>query len=321
VVRELYAHHRNALHQLILASALSTTALFFVPLARADDFALACTLPFHQDTSAQPIDNKCDAGGTTQDGPKGLQNRQKNNLCATGPAVTLSMADFMSLQRQAKALGVAFGASNAGGQHTENLPDDRSTLQSGPLHTVAGSAIHEGDKVQIVAYMIEPHPSDVPSGEDVNCGYGSSNRARHQEGQAAAIADNDVHMNLAMVSSIEPAPGRNDPDKASKLATRNAALCKTIVAEVIPHYRPSSLRADALASIASQGKPVRVMGQLFFDASHYPCTGSTSHGPPVRGSLWEVHPIYSLDVCRHTELTSCAADDDSVWTPVEMVEQ
>lgn len=50
----------------------------------------------------------------------------------------------------------------------------------------------------------------------------------------------------------------------------------------------------------------------FFDASHKPCPDS-----PARFSLWEVHPIYAIDVCKKATLEECPADGASVWTPLD----
>jgi hypothetical protein len=42
---------------------------------------------------------------------------------------------------------------------------------------------------------------------------------------------------------------------------------------------------------------VRLKGQLFFDASHVPCRPGKPVNP-ARSSVWEIHPIYSVDVCK-----------------------
>jgi hypothetical protein len=37
----------------------------------------------------------------------------------------------------------------------------------------------------------------------------------------------------------------------------------------------------------------------------------------VRGSLWEIHPIYTLDVCKNGTLQQCPADSEAVWTSLQ----
>src|SRR5262249_62280941 len=84
---------------------------------------------------------------------------------------------------------------------------------------------------------------------------------------------------------------------------------------MIPHLRPDIFDPKFLIPIAKRKIPVRISGQLFFDASHRPC-GSTPPDSSVRGSLWEIHPIYALDVCRHNTLHECSASNESAWKPL-----
>src|SRR5262250_540463 len=82
----------------------------------AKQFQLGCNAaPFPVSTAARPIDRVCpNEGDSAPDSPKGRQNAVKNNLCGTGNPVTLTFADFMSLQEQAAAMGVPFGATGSG---------------------------------------------------------------------------------------------------------------------------------------------------------------------------------------------------------------
>jgi hypothetical protein len=57
-----------------------------------------------------------------------------------------------------------------------------------------------------------------------------------------------------------------------------------------------------------------VTGQLFFDASHAPCPCGTSCSP-VRASLWEIHPVYAIEVCLAG--TTCQEDVDVDWLPFD----
>ena len=54
----------------------------------------------------------------------------------------------------------------------------------------------------------------------------------------------------------------------------------------------------------------RFTGQLFFDASHRPCVNGK--GSPKRSSLWEIHPVYALDICMDSHNT-CRVDHDEDW--------
>ena len=272
--------------------------------ASSDEFQLSCQkLPFPMNTKARPIDSSCGNEGDSKGTAKGKQNAVKNNLCSQGDPVTLSFEDFMSLQKQAKDQGIPFGADGFPPNRVEHLPEDRRVLLSDNFRTTGGRPRGEGDKVQIVAFMDDPHAADLGGGEDVNC---------HNK----KAPENDIHINL-VERPAPPKPGRNDPDAEQKKAARKVALCGAIVAEVIPHFRPDLFEAQFLVRIAARNTPVRISGQLLFDAAHRPCEGSEPRDSSIRGSLWEIHPIYSIDVCKHQTLQQCPAANEAVWLPLD----
>jgi hypothetical protein len=55
---------------------------------------------------------------------------------------------------------------------------------------------------------------------------------------------------------------------------------------------------------------------LFFDASHKACT-ATERSKTPRRSVWEIHPIYNIEVCKKKFLTQCKADRNGDWMPLE----
>ncbi len=272
--------------------------------ALSDEFQLSCQkLPFSMKTKARPIDSSCGNEGDSKGTAKGKQNEVKNNLCSQGDPITLSFDDFLSLQKQALDRGVPFGASGFPPNRVEHLPEDRSGLSSANFHAVDGRPVGEGDTVRMIAFMDDPHAADLGSGEDVNC---------HNK----KAPENDVHINL--VERPAPLkPGKNDPDSEQKKAERKVALCGAVIAEAIPHYRPDLFEHEYLVSIAAGNTPVRISGQLFFDAAHRPCEGTVPQDSSIRGSLWEIHPIYSIDVCKYQTLDQCAPGDETVWVPLD----
>ena len=56
-------------------------------------------------------------------------------------------------------------------------------------------------------------------------------------------------------------------------------------------------------------------GQLFFDGSHIACKNGQSQNDFPRLSVWEIHPVYAIDVCTNKEIENCRVDDESVWFP------
>ncbi len=158
-------------------------------------------------------------------------------------------------------------------------PPDRSVLAR--LFTWRGQKIGEGTLVSLAAF-VDPslHYSDTSAGESVNC---------HRTGDAA----NDIHIPL--------------------LASPGADECQSVTAEISPHARPAAWSVARLKSVPG---PVRITGQLFFDASHRPCAGTTRESP-ARQSTWEIHPVYALDVCRATTLAQCDAARDADWLALD----
>lgn len=153
---------------------------------------------------------------------------------------------------------------------------DMARFQQGTMQLTDGSAIAEGHRVRLVGFVAAVKTTH--SNEGVNCHYTED-------------ATTDIHINVSQSSSDE---------------------CQGVVAELIPHLRPSALTHDNVKQ-ALGGKIVRVTGQLFNDAEHHAACHQS--GQPSRLSVWEVHPIYLIDICTHGTLATCPIDDESVWTP------
>src|SRR5260370_12708642 len=230
----------------------------------------------------QDIDGSCGPAGkeTSGDSVK-LQNSAKNNFCAPGPVTDMTPADLADLQGKAADAGISFGDARnpAGG--------DRSGLQQ----------LGEGKLVRLKVFLIEAHHADVSSGESVNCGI---------KGEAG----NDIHIAFGDAADSQE--------------------CGSVTAEITPHFRPASWNEighfevydssahqyvpDPVRAARLQSVIYRVTGPLFFDASPKPCPCGTSCSPqPV--SLREIHPVYSVDVCKAG--TACDATDDSQWMPFD----
>jgi len=240
--------------------------------AKATQDFPSCPLPFESIKESHPIDNTCGADGKTQSEANREQNLAKNNFCATGDPVQLSLQTFAELQQTAEDQNISFGSA-------QNLPADRSVLK-GLYKTSDGKKIGEGSVVRLVAYVVHAHYSNVSSGESVNCKlHGKEN--------------NDIHIMLGQ--------------------STDTTDCDTVTAEMSPHFRPAAW--DQLPDLNLKF-PVRITGQLFFDASHRPC--KNGRGPnPKRISIWEIHPVYALDVCSNATLAACKATDESAWTPLD----
>lgn len=144
--------------------------------------------------------------------------------------------------------------------------------------TLRGQKLGEGSVVRLKAYVDRARYSDVEKGESVNCNIpGNQN--------------NDIHIPL-----VEK-PGDDE--------------CTSVTAEMSPHFRPAAWTPSNLNKLGVQ---VRITGQLFFDASHKPCTAQKVMNPKRR-SVWEIHPVYAVDVC--VKAKDCDVTVDSDWEPLD----
>jgi hypothetical protein len=169
---------------------------------------------------------------------------------------------------------------------------DRHVLH-GLFQMPNGKTIGEGDVVRLKAWILDAHVSDCPAGESVNC-------------SKSGFANNDLHIPL-----LDPTVGDG----------RNQDECTSVTAEISPHFRPAAW--SDLDMKTPVKNVVRVTGPLFFDNSHQPCktTNHTEPGnaAPFRSSLWEIHPVYGLEVCANAEPGECDVNSKSAeeWIPYD----
>lgn len=291
----------------ISAAALLCLSLFtYAPRAtrthspsaapRDDSFQPSCTLPFDAIKTQQPIDGTCPAGGhsalTGGGQPHVQQNLAKNNFCVTGDPTSISYNAFVALQTAVNKM------SNLTWGSGEKMPADRTPLQNLNIKDGGRSlTVGEGSKVSFVGYVMAYEFADAEKGEDVNC-------------DMSGDGNNDIHLTLRTVPGLilkKPA-GATDP------------RCNSVSAEVSPHFRPAAWAQLAAASSNAlfTKYPLRITGALTFDAEHLPCVNGKPHsGSPVRISVWEIHPVYSVDVCKYTTLARCKVSNDAAWTPFD----
>jgi hypothetical protein len=137
----------------------------------------------------------------------------------------------------------------------------------------------EGQYVSYIAFIKEAKYSNADKGEHVNC-------------DIPGNATNDIH--IVLMKDIDD----NDD-------------CHSTTAEMSPHYRLPSWTPENLNAVKDH--PVRIQGQLFFDGNHHtPCHGNTRPNPK-RASLWEIHPVYAVDVCSETTIAECRSGT-AEWT-------
>ncbi len=276
-----------------ILAGLACSWLCAAALAQSDSFQLpsGCKLPFDSIATKPDPYVKCgncgaverpQPGHTGDAKAKALQSGAKNNLCADTSQTTT--VDFATLQKMGTT-------AKTNGWETVDL-DSRTSLHG--FYDVNGTKIGEGSVVRLKAWILVAHVSDCASsetGEAVNC-------------NVQGFANNDLHIPL-----LDPSGDRTQDE------------CASLTAEITPHFRPATwANLDLKTPVKNV---VRITGQLFYDNAHVPCNQPFSKKapenantkPPFRSSLWEIHPVYQLEVCTKTNPTACDVNssDTGLW--------
>ena len=239
----------------------------------------------------QQIDFLCGNTGCFKNPANDLQNAQKNNFCASTDSITPVTLN-------------TFSALNNASNNETSIPKGEPPASRAKLADIVslpdGKKLGEGRVVSFVGYVLDARHSNVDKDNPLTAGNGESVQCN-----LLGCAYNDIHITLA-----------EDPGEQK--------LCNTIVAEIIPHYRPPAWDLFDSPDYTKFFKThqVKITGQLFFDGSHVPCTavGKAGNNPArdnakdfERLALWEIHPIYAVDVCKFEDKTKC--NSANAWIP------
>src|SRR5258706_14638518 len=153
----------------------------------------------------QGIDYLCGNTGCHKSASNDQQNARKNNFCAP---VNQLMPVTM------KTFGDLGNASNNEPTIPKGEPPPSRAKLANIITLSNGAKLGEGNTVTFVGYVLDARHSNVDKDEPLTKGNGESVQCN-----LLGCAYNDIHITLA-----------EDPDEK--------AMCKTIVAEIIPHYRP-----------------------------------------------------------------------------------
>ncbi len=263
------------LTRLFLGVVLLVSGAAFAQTSFPDHCAGGSPLPFSAIEVKHPIDSSCGIEGKpTSPANSHIQNKVKNNFCASAPG---GQPEAVTPQ---KLVDLQASTTTPSGHGKE--PNDRKPLED----------LGEGKLVRMKAFLIEAHHADLGGGESVNCNGGKEQ-------------DNDIHIALGSQADSQE--------------------CESVSAEISPHYRPASWNEIGHFEIFNsttkkytpnpatasrlQAHPYRITGQLFFDASHAPCPCSKAC-TPIRAAVWEIHPVYNIEVCKGT---TCDENTDSDW--------
>ncbi len=241
----------------------------------------------------QRIDFLCGNTGCFKSVANDKQNAQKNNFCApTKDVAPVTLTTFSQLN----------DASNTEPSIPKGEPPASRAKLANIISLGNGKRLGEGQTVSFIGYVLEARHSNVDKDRPLTEGNGESVQCN-----LLGCAYNDIHITLA-----------EDPNETK--------MCNTVVAEIVPHYRPPAWDLFDSPDYQSFLKkhPVKIVGQLFFDGSHVPCTADGHAGTnPARDNakdferlaLWEIHPIYAIQICKFTTKAKCSASDATAWFP------
>lgn len=162
-------------------------------------------------------------------------------------------------------------------QGVEIPAEERDKIKS--IETAEGT-VGEGSRARLVAFLSEGKPH-ANTGESVNCNLKSE-------------ANNDIHVSVT--------------------ETSNGSEFEGIVVEMIPQDRPAKWTSGKVNKL--RGKVLLIEGGLFYDNLHF-ANGDANNpmvGQPKRFSLWEIHPVTSVKVCKKKTISQCDPDRASDWT-------
>jgi hypothetical protein len=161
-------------------------------------------------------------------------------------------------------------------QGVEIPPAERDKIKS--IETAEGT-VGEGSRVRLVAFLSEGKPH-ANSGESVNCNLKTE-------------TNNDIHISVT--------------------ERKAASEFEGIVVEMIPQDRPANWTSKKVEML--RGKVLLIEGGLFYDNLHF-ANGDASNPigrQPKRFSLWEIHPVTSVKVCKRATISQCNPDRASDW--------
>src|ERR1041384_5433310 len=195
-----------------------------------DKFTSKC-MPFNSTPKHHNHDAVCGPEGNASATKPGTQeqNRLKNNLCAEGDLVKISLTTLETLH-QAVVLDGKFKFGD-----DKKLNKNKSRKDLAKLDTLDASGkkiiLSEGQLVSLEAFIMEAKHDDIPlldsrfGGEGVNC------KDLTPEG-------NDIH--VALVETPQEVANFEAATKAKKKTLLKQIECKSVTAEIIPHFRPET---------------------------------------------------------------------------------
>ena len=236
----------------------------------ASPFVKHCAMPYNDTAKKRSIDSTCSAPGEVDPGESPTLRAAHEEQNRVKNELCDTGAAKNVTFKTFGDLQKAVDDKNVTYGSRTALPD-RSELRD--LQTDAGT-LSEGDVVRLEGFV---EHAKKGSGESCNCG-------------RTKVLETDIHIHLT--------------------AAEDDARCKSIIAEMTPHYRPTAWHWTHLRDM--EGWYVRVTGQLFFDGSHRPCQNPQhSSSDPARQSEWEIHPVYKFEVCMDEH-----CDAQSSWLPI-----
>lgn len=222
----------------------------------------------------------CPARGCAQSStPEAEANQVRKIRPPASPLTDLELEDFESLQIQANKQGIQ-GFAIAVGKRGRYRRFDLPPAKTGK----ARGSVGEGNRVRLKGYIVGiPHARRTDS---ANC-------------RLVGRANNNYVIHIAFLA--------DDTEFDS------------VVAEMIAQRRDLNWNLEKLRKIATDKRPIKITGQLFYDNKHLVNSDPDEElpGHPKRLSLWEIHPVTEMEVCNeYPEKLDQCFEKGAIWTPL-----
>lgn len=230
----------------------------------------------------QPF-SSCPITGCAMEAPHKLTNTRKRTFPpTTAPIKVLTFEDLDLLQALTDSKLIPQGEHLTAAQ--------RKQLTN---FTIGTQTISEGDHIAVTGFVASDRIISCGGAESVNCGHKNAHDAPDTE----PCTRTDIH--VPIVATVE---GRQ---------------IQSFVSEPIPQGPNVKLWTPAVFTTAkTAGKRLLIRGGLFYDSIHIVNTREDPSSQPKRFTLWEIHPITAVFVCKRAD-NNCDPETAADWDPLK----
>ena len=159
--------------------------------------------------------------------------------------------------------------------------------------TIGTQTISEGDHIAVTGFIAQDRTIRCGGAESVNCGHKNAGNAP----DTSPCTRSDIHVPI-----VKTVAGRQ---------------VESVVTEPIPQGPNVKVWTPAaFMALKKQGRRLLIHGGLFYDSIHIVNTSESGSSQPKRFTVWELHPITAVLVCKRQD-NKCDPATATDWTPLK----